>query len=98
MVDNRLKKLANILINHSLEIKKNDYFMISGGIKAIPLIKEVFTQSIEIGANPFIRIGLEELAEIFYKKASEEQLKFLSPISKFETQKIDAQLAITIYL
>ena len=94
MVDNRLKKLANILINHSLEIKKNDYFMISGGIKAIPLIKEVFTQSIEIGANPFIRIGLEELAEIFYKKASEEQLKFLSPISKFETQKIDAKLAI----
>ena len=41
MIDNKLRKLANILIKHSLEIKKNDYFMISGGINATPLIKEV---------------------------------------------------------
>jgi aminopeptidase len=92
--DIRLKKLADILINHSLEIKKNDYFMIAGGIKSIPLIKEVFNKSIELGANPFIRIGVEELAEIFFKKASDQQLKFLPPISKFEVQKIDAKLSI----
>ena len=35
MTDNRLKKLANILIKHSLEIKEDDFFMISGGIKSI---------------------------------------------------------------
>ncbi len=94
MIDNRLKKLAKILINHSLEIKKNDFFMISGGIKAAPLIKEVFEQSLDIGANPFIRLGIDGLAEIFFKKASDEQLKFVSPISKLEVQKIDAQLGI----
>ena len=94
MIDDRLKKLAKILINHSLEIKKNDLFMISGGIKAAPLIKEVFEQSLEIGANPFIRTGFEGLAEIFFKKAFDKQLKFVSPISKLEVQKIDAKLAI----
>jgi len=92
--DDRLTKLANILINHSLEIKKNDYFMISGGVKSIPLINEVFKQSLDLGANPFIRLGIEELAEIFFKKASNEQLKFISPISKYEIKKIDAKLSI----
>jgi aminopeptidase len=68
--------------------------MITGGINATPLIKEVFEQALEIGANPFIRIGIDGLAEIFYKKASEKQLKFISPISKLEVEKIDAKLAI----
>ena len=92
--DDRLKKLANILINHSLEIKKNDYFMISGGVKSIPLINEIFAQSLDLGAHPFVRLGVEELAEIFFKKASDEQLKFISPISKYEIKKIDAKLSI----
>jgi len=94
MIDNRLKKLAKILINHSLKIKKDDFFMISGGITSAPLMREVFEQSLEIGANPFVRTGFEELAEIFFKKASEKQLKFISPLSKLEVQKIDAKLAI----
>jgi aminopeptidase len=94
MIDNRIKKLAKILINHSLEIKKNDLFMITGGTKSSPLIKEVYEQSLELGANPFIRTGIEGLAEIFFKKATDEQLKFISPISKLEVQKIDAKLAI----
>jgi aminopeptidase len=68
--------------------------MISGGIKAAPLIKEVFEQSLDIGANPFIRLGIDGLAEIFFKKASDEQLKFVSPISKLEVQKIDVELGI----
>jgi aminopeptidase len=94
MKDNRLKKLASILINHSLEIKEDDFFMITGGIQSAPLIREVFEQALELGANPFIRTGFEGLAEIFYNKASEKQLKFISPISKLEVQKIDAKLAI----
>ena len=94
MIDNRLKKLAKILINHSLKIKKDDFFMISGGITSAPLMREVFEQSLEIGANPFVRTGFEGLAEIFFKKASEKQLKFISPLSKLEVQKIDAKLAI----
>ena len=30
MIDKRLQKLAYILINHSLKIKKNDLFLING--------------------------------------------------------------------
>lgn len=94
MIDIRLKKLAHILVNHSLEIKKDDLFVISGGNIAAPLIKEVYKQALDAGAHPSARVGIEGLAEIFYKHASEKQLKYVSPLVKFETERIDARLGI----
>jgi aminopeptidase len=94
MIDRRLKKFAYILINHSLDIKKNDLFEISGNSIAGPLIKEIYRQAIEVGANPFVRIGIDGLAEIFFKTASEKQLKYVSPISRFEIENIDARIGI----
>ena len=94
MIDGRLEKLAYILINHSLKIKKNDLFVISGSTHATPLIKEVYKQALQKGAHPFTRIGIDGLGEIYYKNASESQLRFVSPISKFEIENIDARLGI----
>jgi len=94
MIDARLKKLAALLIDHSLKIKKNDLFLITGSHYAAPLIKEVYKQAIVKGAHPFIRIGLDGLAETYYKFATTNQLKFVSPISRFEIEQIDAKLGI----
>jgi aminopeptidase len=94
MIDRRLEKFAYILVNHSLGIKKNDLFVISGSHLAAPLIKEVYTQALQKGANPYTRIGIDGLSEMYYKHASEKQLKFVSPITKFEIENIDARLAI----
>jgi aminopeptidase len=94
MIDKRLEKFANILVHHSLSLKKNDLFVISGSHLAAPLIKEVYTQAVEVGAHPFTHIGIDGLAEIYYRYSSENQLKYVSPISKFEIEHIDASLSI----
>ena len=94
MIDKRLEKLAYILINHSLKIKKKDLFLIVGGNAATPLIKEVYKQALEVGAHPYAQIGVDGLAELFYKNANEKQLKYMSPIAKFEIENIDAKLGI----
>ena len=94
MMDKRLEKLATILTRYSLQLKKNDLFVISGGHLAAPLIKEVYTQAIKIGAHPFTHIGIDGLAEIYYQNASDHQLKYVSPLSKFEVEHIDASLSI----
>ena len=51
MIDSRLQTLATILIQHSLTIKKNDLFLISGNPVASPLIKEVYRQALKQGAK-----------------------------------------------
>ena len=94
MIDPRIEKLAYILLNHSLSIKKDDLFVISGNEIASPLIKEVYRQAVDLGAHPYVKIGLDGLAEIFYKNASDDQLQYVSPIDKFEFETVDARLAI----
>ncbi|UCD14097.1 MAG: aminopeptidase [Thermoplasmatales archaeon] len=94
MMDKRLEKLAHILVHHSLKIEKNDLFMISGSPITAPLITEIYKQALKAGANPHVRLGIEGLAEIFYKKATEKQLKYMSPLAKFEIENIDARLGI----
>ena len=94
MIDTRLEKLATILVRYSLALKKNDLVEISGSVLAAPLIKEVFKQAIEIGAHPYTHVGIDGLGEIYYKYASDQQLKFVSPLTKFEIEHIDAHLSI----
>ena len=94
MIDKRLEKLAYILVHHSLRIKKNDLFVIAGSPLAAPLIKEVYKQAVEAGAYPYVKVGVDGLAEIFYTYASDHQLTYMSPVAKFEIETIDARLAI----
>lgn len=94
MIDKRLEKLAHILVNYSVSLKKNDLFEISGGVQAAPLIKELYKQALQLGAHPYIRLGIDGLAETFYTYASDQQLKFVSPISRFEIEHVAAQISI----
>jgi aminopeptidase len=94
MIDRRLEKLATILVRHSVDLRKDDLFVISGSSLAAPLIREVYRQAIEVGAHPFTHVGIDGLAEIYYQHSSDRQLKYVSPLSKFEIEHIDASLSI----
>jgi len=94
MIDKRLENLATILVRYSVALKKNDLFLISGSHLAAPLIKEVYHQAIKLGAHPYTQIGIDGLAEIYYKHGSEQQLKYVSPLDKYEIEHIDARLSI----
>jgi len=94
MNDKRIEVLAQILVEHSLCIKKDDVFLISGSPVASPLITAVYEHALQKGAHPHVRLGLEALSEIYYKHASDDQLRFLSPLDEFEIETIDARLSI----
>ena len=80
MRDARLSKLAEVLVNYSTGVKKDQLVRISGPPVASPLILEIFEKVLEAGGHPFIRMGPEDAQEMFYKQASEAQLKYCSPI------------------
>lgn len=94
MVDARLNKLAKVLVDYSLSIKEGDSFLIQGHEITIPLIKEVYKEALLKGANPDVRIQVEELQEILYKYGNDEQIKFVSPVIKCSTEKYNAVLKI----
>ena len=94
MRDPRLEKLADVLVNYSVGVKKDQVVHVSGPPLAQPLVAEVYRKVVAAGGHPLVRMSPEELGEIFLKHASEEQLKYVSPITLFEYERIDCSIGI----
>jgi aminopeptidase len=94
MRDPRLDKLADVLVNYSVGVKKGQTVRISGEPIAQPLIVELYRKVLAAGGHPLVRMSPDELAEIFYKNASDEQLRYFSPIALYEVENIDCTIGI----
>lgn len=93
-MDPRVNKLAKLLIHYSLKLKKGQLLKIRGEVVAMPLIEAAYNEALKVGAHPYIQVLNPTLEESFYNLASENQLKYVSPLAKYEVGKIDALLAI----
>jgi aminopeptidase len=94
MSDPRLRRWAEVLVRYSVGVTAGDTFMISSGPAAAPLIKEVYREALRVGAFPQVNLALPGLQEIFYKEASEEQLRYVSPIEELVINQFNATLSI----
>ena len=61
MRDPRYEKLAGILVDYSVGVKKDQLVRISGPSVAGPLIAEVYRKVIDAGGHPMVRISLDGL-------------------------------------
>ena len=75
MADTRIRKLANILVNYSIKVKKGDTIALNFGSEARELALEVYKLIIKKGAFPLVRVNLAGFAYNFYKLATKEQLE-----------------------
>ena len=94
MTDPRVVKLAHLLVDYSVALKKGQTLTIRGHAVAAPLIQEVYRAALRKGAFPETLVSIDGLGETFYKEASEEQLKYVSPIAKLRVKTIDAFIGI----
>ena len=74
MTDPRVKKLAKILVDYSVKVKKTDKVLISANQSAWPLAKEVYKLALKKGAFPHTIYNPQDLDYFFYKNASQAQL------------------------
>lgn len=92
----KLKKIADIMVNYSVELKKDQKILLLGyGFESYPLIKELYREAVKAGASKIdVRFPLSELSRIFYENASEKQIKYLDPIEKKVAKNYDAMIQI----
>lgn len=95
LIDFRLNKTADILINHSLKVKKGEKVMITADILAKPLVLVLYQKLIKKGVSE-VRIQFDsyEFAEIYYRNASLKQINTFPKIALSEMKQIDCHLAI----
>ena len=94
MTDPRVAKLADLLINYSLELGPGQLVRIDGGTVAAPLMTELYREALRAGANAHTRVLIEEVEFIDVHEGSDEQLVFVSEIERFEIENLDALITI----
>lgn len=94
MVDARVEKLAKVLVNYSLGVKPKQWVRIDGSVQAAPLITAAYVEVLKAGAYPMPRVSLPGLSFLGMKYANEDQLRFVPPTQKLETERLDASLSI----
>lgn len=93
-MDPRVNKLAHLLVHYSLKLKKKQLVRISGEPETLPLIEAIYAEALNIGAYPYTQIRVPNCEEMFLKNGTNDQLGYLSPIQRMETNKMDAMVAI----
>ncbi len=93
-MDQRISRLAHLLVHYSNEIKKGDLLKIQGEAVTLPLINAIYEEAVKVGAYPYVQIRIPECEETILKHGNDDQLSFISPLTKLEVDKMDAYISI----
>ncbi len=91
-MDPKVEKLARVLVHYSLGLRRGQLVRIGGPALAASHIIAAYTEALRVGAHPTVRVSVDGLEEAYYKSATDEQLRFVSPLDIHETETLDAEL------
>jgi len=91
--DQRLDKLADVLVRYSTKVKKGDLVSITAEANAMPLIEATFEAVLRAGGHPFWTPRSESLQELLLAQGSDEQIRYLSPVDMHRVQTVDVQIS-----
>jgi aminopeptidase len=94
MTDIRLQRMARVLVNYSLGVKKGDRFAIIANPVAAPLIREVVREAIRAGAYPEPFVGTPGVQEIIFTEGSDEQLAYIPAAQRIIIEEYETMLQI----
>lgn len=93
MADQRLNKLARLLVNYSTEVKKGEIVFVSCNDVAAPWMVEVVKEAVKAGAHVETNMSCEEVGEMRLKYSTDEQLKEGNLIMESVLEKADVWLS-----
>ena len=94
MRDERLKKLARVLVDYSIEAGEGEQVLVAGGVAAEPLIKEVYTRLLGVGAIPIPQVALPGIQELFFEHAKDIHYEKTPPVIRSTYEGVDAVISI----
>ena len=94
MVDQRIKRLAEILVNYSIKVKKNSIIALNFEIDAKDLALECYKLILQKEAFPVVNSSVPGFSYQYYQLATEEMLKKKPEIELFKAKKTDGTISI----
>ena len=92
MRDERLEKLAKLLVNYSTEVKPGDFVYIRADEVATPWAKAVTREAVKAGGHVEVVLTSDEISEVILKESTEDQLKIGNLINETLLARADVWL------
>jgi aminopeptidase len=89
-----VERLAKILVGYSTEVKEGEVVTIDGESAAEPLLLAIYEEVLKAGAHPVMNVALEGQSAIYYGRASDAQLEWISPTSEWLLDHADVRIAV----
>ena len=93
-LDPRTQKLAKILVDYSLKVKKGENVVIAGSSEASDFIVALFREIILKGAYPTTKIDLPGLTPFYYQNATADQIKNFPKIYNYTVKNAQKYIGI----
>ena len=93
MYDQRLDKLASVLVNYSTKVKKGDVVRIRMPTVGEPLAIAVYKAVLKAGGHPVVRMSSDECQHLMVSEGNAKQLSYLFPLEKDEYSTISVDIA-----
>ncbi len=94
MADERVEKLASVLVEYSTGVRPGDLVLIEARPLARPLIEAVHRRVLEAGAHPQVRLGLEGIVETLLREGSDAQLDWVPPARFIDIERANARISL----
>ena len=94
MADLRIEKLAQTVVACSVAVRKGDRVVINGSTVAEPLLKEIYARVLQAGGHPFMMLSLPGVDEIFYRYASDDQIKYVARPTELIYETYDVRISL----
>lgn len=93
MYDERLDKLADVLVAYSVGVKKGDLVRLRMPTIAEPLTIALFKRVLRAGGHPVVRMAPEECTELMCRYGKKHQLDYLNPFEVREVETINCEIS-----
>ncbi len=94
MTDNRLQRLADVLVNYSTTVQPGEWVGILGDVLALPALREVYQAVLRAGGNPQVKLSDEFMSRHFLREASDEQIAWLDPTESLYYEQADVYIRV----
>lgn len=87
-------KLAQLVVQYSLDVKKGQMIAMQGSTEAIPLIRELYREIVRAGAYPEVMLQFPGQEYILVSESSDEQLTHESTVERHIIERCDALILV----
>jgi aminopeptidase len=94
MSDQRLDKLAEVLVHYSTGVRRGELVSLHGPVLAEALLVPLYREVVRAGGHPLVYMAPEDCARILLQEGSPEQLSFLNPLDLREVETVDVAIHV----